>query len=278
MRLALVMFALLVASTAHAQGADLLETAEHAYGEVDFEGARHDASAAIDAGGLSPTQLVRAYQLIGVSSSALGEAPEARAAFVMMVSIDPDVRLDDTVPPRLRAPFLEARGTVSSAARLSAEVQLARAYGSLRIVLTDPRELVDRVRIHARVEGQTEFTMAEFPPTDEIMSRTNGASSADRIEYWLEGLDLHGNQVLLLGSEFEPLVVGRTAAGDASSGGSGGGDAPSGGGGGGGNIFEQPLFWIIVGGVVLVGAAIGVGFAVDSQSHVGLSTSVRFGF
>lgn len=263
---------LLFASTACAQGGpDLLASAEAAYSEVDFERARAAASEAISTGGLSPTELVRAYQLVGVSASALGDASAAREAFVQMVSIDPDAHLDDTVPPRLRAPFLEARGQVSGrSGRLSAEVQLARAYGALRIALTDPFDLVVTVRLHARVEGQVEFTTSEHDPEPEIMARESGASSADRMEYWLEALDAHGNQVLLVGTEYEPRVVGRIAAVAA-----GEGTTPVDSGGPG--ILGEPVFWIIVGAVVAVGAGIGIGFAIDSQSHVGLQTGVSFG-
>ena len=106
-----------------------------------------------------------------------------------------------------------------------------------------------------------------------------GWPGLDRVEYWLECLDSHGNQLLLLGSEFEPRVVGRIASVAATGGGGDGGGGGGGdGGGGGAGIFGEPVFWIIVGGVVLVGAGIGIGFAVDSQSHVGLATGVRFGF
>ena len=272
-------FLLAVASTAHAQsGPDLLQEADAAYSNVDFDTARAAASQAIETGGLSPTELVHAYQLVGVSASALGDNAAAREAFVMMVSIDPDVRLDDTVPPRLRAPFLEARGTVAGHQRLSAEVQLARAYGALRIALTDPLGLVQSVRLHARVEGQVEFATSEHDPDAEIMARASGASSADRMEYWLECLDSHGNQLLLLGTEFEPRVVGRPAVADPPGGGGGGGGGGVGVGDGGPGILGEPVFWIIVGGVVLIGAGIGIGFAVDQQSHVGIGTGIRIGF
>jgi hypothetical protein len=262
-----------VAAEASAQsGPESLAEAETAYSDVDFERARASASEAIALGGLSPTELVRAYQLVGVSSSALGDPVSARAAFVQMVSIDPDARLDDTVPPRLRAPFLEARGQVSGrTGRLSAEVQLARAYGALRIALTDPFELVATVRIHARVEGQVEFTTSEFDPEPEIMARHSGASSADRMEYWLEALDQNGNQLLLVGTEYEPRVIGRVAAAASTTG-------PSEGGGGGGpGVFGEPVFWLVVGLVAVAGAGVGIGFAVDAQSHVGLQTQVSFG-
>lgn len=272
----LALFAWAIAAPAAAQGGpDLLRDADDAYSSVDFETARTAAANAIAAGGLSPTELVHAYQLVGVSASALGDAAAAREAFTMMVSIDPDARLDDTVPPRLRAPFLEARGAVSAHSRMSAEVQLARAYGALRIALVDPLELVSTVRIHSRVEGTVEFASSEHDPDAEIMARAAGASSADRMEYWLECLDAHGNQLLLVGTEYEPRVVGRTTV--ASGPGGTGGATEGGGGGGGPGVLGEPVFWIIVGGVVLVGAGIGIGFAVDSQSHVGLQTSVRFG-
>ncbi len=269
--LALALAVTLLSGSALAQsGPESLAEAEQAYSGVDFEAARASASEAIALGGLSPTELVRAYQLVGVSSSALGDSAAARGAFVQMVSIDPDAHLDDTVPPRLRAPFLEARGEVSGrAGRLAAEVQLARAYGALRIALTDPLSLIVTVRMHARVEGATEFTATDYDPEPEIMARLAGASSADRMEYWLEGLDAHGNQVLVVGSEFAPNVVGRVAA--AATGAEG---APAGGGPG---VFGEPVFWIIVGAVAAVGLGIGIGFAVDSQSHVGLQTQVSFG-
>jgi hypothetical protein len=262
----------LSAEVASAQsGPESLATAESAYSNVDFEQARAAATEAITLGGLSPTELVRAYQLVGVSCSALGDSAAARDAFVQMVSIDPDARLDDTVPPRLRAPFLEARGQVSGrSGRLSAEVQLARAYGALRIALSDPFELVVTVRMHARVEGEVEFTTSEFDPEPEIMARHSGATSADRMEYWLEALDGYGNQVLLVGTEYEPRVVGRLAAVAA---GTEGGAA----GGGGPGVLGEPVFWIIVGVVAAAGLGVGIGFAIDSQSHVGLSTQVSFG-
>ena len=265
-----LLLVLSVTTVSAQDGPEALASAERAYSDVDFEGVRNAATQAIDLGGLSPTELVRAYQLVGVSCSALGDPAAARDAFVQMVSIDPDARLDDTVPPRLRAPFLEARGQVSGrTGRLSAEVQLARAYGALRIALTDPFQLVVTVRIHARAEGQLEFTTTEFDPEPEIMARHSSASSADRMEYWLEALDARGNQVLLLGSEFEPRVIGRIAAPV---------EGPVGAAGGGGpGVFGEPVFWIIVGVVAAVGVGIGIGFAVDSQSHVGLQTQVSFG-
>jgi hypothetical protein len=275
---AMVMALAIAPSVASAQsGAEILGQADAAYGEVDFERARTLAEQAIQAGGLSPQELVHAYQLVGVSASALGDAAASRQAFLLMVEIDPDARLDDTVPPRLRAPFLEARGMAGSHhGRLAAEVQLARAYSALRITLTDPFDIVTQIRLHSRVEGQVEFATSEHEPDDEIMARASGASSADRMEYWLEALDEHGNRVLMLGSEFEPRVVGRIAAAAGGGGGGGGGDE-GGGGGGGPGIFGEPAFWIVVGAVVAVGAGVGIGFAVDAQNHVQLGTGVRFG-
>src|SRR6185436_11282368 len=77
---------LALSATAEAQdGPELLQDADAAYSNVDFEHARASASSAIETGGLSPTELVHAYQLVGVSASALGDSAAAREAFVMMV-------------------------------------------------------------------------------------------------------------------------------------------------------------------------------------------------
>lgn len=274
-RLALVaaLASVSVAAPAWAQGP--LADAEEAYLEVDFERTLSEAQGAIDSGELGPSELARAYELLGVSAAALGDADTARDCFLRMLSIDEERQLDDTVPPRLRAPFMEARGElIARADSLSVEVVLARAYSALRVTLNDPFEMIQGIRLHVRVEGgDGAWTIVEEDYEPEIMAGYARAAAADRLEYWLEVLDPRGNRILVRGSEFEPEVVGRPVPAAAGGGGAGDGGTP---GGGGTSIAEEPAFWIVLGAVVAVGAGIGIGFGVDAASRVSLVTQVSF--
>lgn len=249
-----------------------LDDAEAAYLDVDFERTLNAAQAAINSGELEPGELARAYELLGVSAAALGDPDTARDCFLRMLSVDEERQLDDTVPPRLRAPFMEARGALTARPdRLHVEVVLARAYSALRVALTDPFEMIQGIRIHVRVEGGTEWTVIDEDYQDEIMATFASAASADRLEYWLEVLDPRGNRIQVLGTEFEPLVVGRPAPAPV-----GGGEAGGAGGGGGPSIAEEPAFWLVLGAVVLVGAGIGIGVGVYQANQVELRTEVSF--
>jgi hypothetical protein len=262
--------ALLVVSapTSAQQAGGALARAEQSFLDVDFEGTLSAAQEALREGGHSPAQLVRIYELLGVSSAAVGEAERARDFFVRMLAIDSSADLDDTVPPRLRAPFLEARGIVTSRPqRLSAEVGLARSQSAVHVALTDPFQLGRTLRVHARLEGTLEFSTREEAAQPVMFARLEGAASADRVEYWVELVDPFGNQILLLGSEFEPRIVGRAVPAQ------GGG----GGGGGGGDVFSEPWLWIVVG-VVVVGAGVTTGILLgDQASQLQLHTGVSIG-
>lgn len=262
---------LLLASGAQAQGeaAGPLEAAEAAYLEVDFEATRDQALMALRAGDNGPDAIVRIYQLLGIASSALGDEAAARDYFMRMLGVDENASLDDSVPPRLRNPYLEARGAwAARPGRLGLQVGLDRASSAVRVALRDPIEMVRRVRISARLEGDAEYTSNEYEAQAVLLAEVIGAADADRLEYFVEALDMHGNVVFSEGSAFDPEVVGRQNR-------STGSTEPAD--GGGGSIFEEPVFWVIVGSVLAVGAGIGVGVALDQQSRIGIRSQVVIG-
>ena len=96
-----------------------------------------------------------------------------------------------------------------------------------------------------------------------------GAAEADRVEYYVEIVDMHGNVLLAEGSPFAPRVVGRVP--------SGGGGAEGEAGGGRVTFFEEPLFWILVGVGVLAAGAVTAAVIVDQRSSVALQTGISFG-
>lgn len=256
---------LLLPSAAFAQES-ALERAESAYLEVDFDGTYEHALEALRAGGHQPDQLVRIYQLLGTASSALGREDEARDFFIRMLGLDRDAELDASVPPRLRDPYLEARGVwAARQGALRVQAGLDRARSSLRIELADPTDMARRVRVHARLEGEAEYRTHEGEARSVTDAPVEGAASADRVEYYVEVLDEHGNFLMTSGSAFEPRVVGRERVA--------GGVAPA----GGPSFFEEPVFWIIAGAVVATAAAVTVGVVVDQRSRIGAQTSISIG-
>lgn len=264
----LILLSLLCAAPAMAQR-DPLAAAEAAYLEVDFEGTRNNALLALRAGGKTPEQVVRIYQLLGISSSALGDEDAARDYFVRMLGIDRDAALDESVPPRLRNPYLEARGVwAARQGRLEITAGLDRATSSVRIELTDPTDMARRVRVSTRLEGDAQYTTQEYAAAAVLGARMEGAAEADRVEYYVDVLDMHGNVILASGTPFSPRVVGRAPAGS-----TGGG----GGGGGGGSFVEEPVLWIVVGAVLAVAAAVTIGVVVDQRSRIGFQSGVTIG-
>lgn len=269
-RSVILALALVLGIAGRAEAQSPLQQAEAAYVDVDFEATLSASQSAIDSGELSPSELARAYELLGVSAAALGDPDSAREVFLRMLSIEPDRRLDDTVPPRFRAPYMEASGIVSARPdRMGAEVTLARSYASLRVVLVDPYEMVEGIRLHMRAEGTVEYETFEAPYGAEILAPFGGAAGSAPVEYWLELIDPRGNQLVVQGSQFEPNVLGARAA----SGGGGGGLEPV---PAGPSIFEEPVFWIVVGSVIAVGAGIGIGVGVDQASRANLQTVITF--
>lgn len=262
--LAALMASALIASGARAQS-DALSRAEAAYLEVDFESTHRHALAALRAGGNRPEQLVRIYQLLGIASSALGHEDEARDYFVRMLGLDRDAELDDSVPPRLRDPYLEARGVwAARPGRLGIRAGLDRASSSLHLELADPTDMARSVIVHARLEGEAQYARHDAEARSAIDMPLPGAASADRVEYYVEVLDEHRNVILAEGSPFEPRVVGRDRATAA-----GGAAGPS--------IVEEPVFWIVVGSVVGVAAAITIGVLADQRSHIGTRSTIAIG-
>jgi hypothetical protein len=264
---ALVLAVAVSAAPAAAQQTPL-QQAEAAYLDIDFEATHRHAMAALRAGGSSPEQLVRIYQLLGIASSALGRETEARDFFVRMLALDRDAQLDASVPPRLRDPFLEARGVwAARPGRFDLQVGLDRGRSAVRVEVTDPSGMARRIAVHARLEGEAQYVTQEAEGRTTVEVVVPGANTANRVEYYVDVLDEHGNRMRSEGTAFAPRSVGRDPV-------AGGGGAPA---GGGTSIFEEPAFWIVTAIIVAAGAGTAAGVIVDQRSRIGVQSTVSIG-
>ncbi len=201
---------LALANVAEAQR-DALSEAERAYQEVDFERTLRLAEAALEAGGHDVDESARIYQLIGIAAAALGDEDRSRDAYTHMLALRPDTEIDLSLAPRLRSPFLEARGFwAAQPAGLGARVSLLSRRGELRLTLSDPIRMAASVVMVSRVAG-AEPQQVQREAASELRFALPGFEGG-QVEYYARVLDGYGNAVVEIGSEDEPHVVGQPRA------------------------------------------------------------------
>ena len=256
---------LVAASSVHAQ--NTISEAEEAYLNVDFERTLELCDQALREGNHSPERVTRIYELMGVAHAANGDEDASREAYIKMLALDPESQVDTNLSPRLRSPFMEARGHwATRSERLTLDARLVRARASLRVIVTDPVSMATEVRVLTRVAGEMgEMNETRYPVEESRLVEVDGLPDADQIEYVVQLLDAHGNAIRQLGTEDEPRVVGRdpTTSGGVVGGGNDGGGIPV-------------WVWGVVGGVAAAaGLGLGLYFGLRTEP-ITLRSGVSF--
>jgi len=198
---------LLLTTRAHADGRALAE-AERAYQSVDFPATHALAQKALEAGGNDREQTARLHVLLGISAAAQGDAAEAKADFLVALAVNPTLTLDKGQSPKVRDPYLEARGYWSASSdRLALNAKPGSDARHLVIQLTDPANLVAKLELRIAEQGaasRPSFELAatsttRFPLPQELRGRS--------YEYTLRALDRFGNVVAERGSDGDPTLV-----------------------------------------------------------------------
>lgn len=265
-RLSLVAIAsVFFASAASAQ--TTLDRAENAYSEIDFPLVIQLANEALQEGGHSPDEVARIYELIGLSNAAEREEDPAREAYVKMLALRPDAEVDTNLAPRLRGPFLEARGFwASRSSAFSVEARVVRARGAIRVELSDPLGMASEIRVLSRdhaVMGRMEETRVSAEA--DVLVEVPALPDAPQLDYAVQVLDEHGNRLAEIGTEDEPHIFGEAPV-----------VVPPTGGEDDGGSEGIPLWVWIVGGVVVAGAAaVGLGFGLRDKP-ITLQSGVTF--
>jgi len=198
---------LLLTTRAHADGRALGE-AERAYQSVDFPATHALAQKALEAGGNDREQTARLHVLLGISAAAQGDTEEAKADFLVALAVNPTLTLDKGQSPKVREPYLEARGYWSASSdRLALNAKPGSDAHHLIIQLTDPAHLVAKLELRIAEPGSASrpaFELAatattRFPLPQELRGRS--------YEYTLRALDRFGNVVAERGSDADPTLV-----------------------------------------------------------------------
>lgn len=246
----------------HARAQSHLREAEAAYGEIDFERALEEATAALEEGGYSPQDLARIYELIGMAAAASDDEERSRDAYIRLLALTPDAEVDTNLAPRLRSPFMEAKGYWASRTDvLAVEARFVEARQLLRIELVDPLNMATDIIVRSRVAGTAEY---EEHNKVAAASVTINLPDVAQVEYVVEVLDENGNLIAVLGNDDEPRIAGEAPIVVQ---GPGEGDVESGG---------VPVWlWVGLGVVVAGAAATGLYFGLR-QRPITLDSAVTF--
>jgi hypothetical protein len=184
-----------------------LAAAEKAYQEVDFAAMHDQATHALAAGGATRDETARLYVLLGISAAALGEDEEAKRGFVVALAVDPTLKLDRTLSPKIREPYLDAQGFWGAhAERLALQARAAADGEHLTVELVDPAHLATKIGLHVRALGAPAFQTytadaghtTRFPLPPDAHRRG--------FEYFASALDEHQNVLAELGNDGDPRL------------------------------------------------------------------------
>jgi len=189
-----------------------LERAEAAYQNIDFEGTTEAAQEALEEGIHGPEALTRLYRLLGLATAAMGEERRAYEAFVRMLALAPDARVERNIAPQLRQPYLEARGFWSQRPPLGIELLGTPSRGTLVVRVRDAAELGSKVRVWALVPGG-EPVERELDSQREVVVPIEGFRESNYVDVAATLVDEWGNALVEAGTEAAPRGLGERRTG-----------------------------------------------------------------
>lgn len=242
--------ALLASPAARAGSAEDLDKAEQQYANLNYEDANKLAQGVVRQRGLTHEQLVRAYRILAISHAVLDREAQARDAFVMLLTFEPEFQADPNLGPRVTTPFFEARGFWrSQPERPGIEVTAtarAKETGSIRILLRDPSHIVKRAETGYRYGPSGPFKRQPLSPDEEItIDLPEPPAGVGRLDYYVQAFDAKDNAIMERGRPDMPKFVNVETAppkGIVAEGGEKKG------------LFGGKGFWAVAAGVVVVGA------------------------
>ena len=193
---------LLLTPAARAEPTASLSDVQKAYAEVDYERTHSLASAAIRHGGNDRASTAELYLLWATAAAALDRADEARLAFCYALAASPDLKLDRSLSPKIRAPYLEARGSLSGAdGKPPLDVTLRRRKQEVELALSDALHVAATLVVSTRASEAAAFTQRRFTatPTRRIPTPNGG-----ELQFFARVLDRYDNVLLELGTEDDP--------------------------------------------------------------------------
>lgn len=245
---------LLAPLAARAQSVDEAIAAYEA-GRIDDAQARLEAIVA--RGRAGPDDLHRVHLHLGILAAVMGETDRAERAWRLALALRPATETPAELAPAQRAIFERLRAQAAALSVRAAAVGAAsnEAATTVRVdVANAPDGSVTQIRSLATpASGGAPWsaTVGAGEPT-ELAIPAIAWRAATRLDVVIEALDAHGG--VLARTELTLRHAQASAAHPALA----TGEAPA---SGGGSVVEEAWFWVVIGALVLGGAALGIGLA-----------------
>jgi hypothetical protein len=230
-----------------------VETAEQLYAKLEYEKANEIAQKVIVIKGLTHDQMVRAYRVLAITYAVLEKEEDARDAFVLLLTYDPDYKLDPNLGPRVTTPFQEARGywraqPMKPGIEATVVVRVGEG-GVIRVTTRDPTKVTRKVNVGYRWASAGDFT-TQVVPVAEGVTVDVPAPPPDktRLDYYVQAIDDRDCVAFEVGSPMAPksafadqkIITKPPPRGEEK----------------GGSVFGSPVFWTVTT-VVVAGAVVG---------------------
>jgi len=122
--------------------------------------------------------------------------------------VKPSLKLGNGVSPKVREPYLEARGYWAAAStQLSVAANTDRDRDHLIVQLSDPTTLVSKLELRIAARGKAQRLRFEIPAAPVTRFVLPAAVRGQSFEYTLRALDRFGNVLAERGTETEPELV-----------------------------------------------------------------------
>lgn len=261
-----------------------LERARTEIGELRYEEAQKTVEKAIRSGTNGPADMAELYLLLGEVKASLGDDEAAQDAFRSALSIDPAADLRDGLSPKIREPFSKAKKSMKGKKPLAIQHRILKPDPPTIAVLvqSDPFGMIIGGRLIYENADGAERSVAGMGKERVDLKLPRGTS-----KFMVAGIDEHGNRLILLGSESEPLTLdiesgggGESAAGTEEEGIS----EPAGGEEGSTTVSKSsadssgpPFYahWMVWGGAAIAIAGVGVVTGLSTRSSVNKLDDVR---
>lgn len=239
-------------------GNPLIERGITEYDDLRFDEALQTLSAALVRSGNTPEQQTRIYRYLALTYLALDREEEASGAWRSMLALDPEAQAGSDLSPRFRQFFDQVRAQWEAAGRpgLPPPSPVAIQHRSppqaerntevtLSATVDDPSGRVGSLVLAYRQGTSAVFRRVDTTQGAEGYVATIPADDVrpPLVEYYFEAIDRNGLPVASRGDVAAPLRIAVPAPG--------------------GDIASEPLFWVGIGGGVVVAAlaiALGVYF------------------
>jgi hypothetical protein len=221
-----VLLLLLVASLARADvESEQVRAGVKAFNDADFERCIESLTKALGESLTRQEQIVT-YRTRAFCHTALDHSADAREDFIALLRIDEQAELDQSVAPKMRALFEEARAMVATGAvplprgpslpplqaSLPARVAQGQAFAA---AVTHPGGVAQTVQLFYRGRGEGKYQLVTAPVAPDGHVEVEVPAAAVRppaVELYLTALDAGGAAVARAGSYSEPLAVEVAAA------------------------------------------------------------------